>query len=80
MSNTPKLENYYNKFLQDIIFKTFEQNKVAETYLVQKDFSNALKELLNINEKLEEYCKVFSLLEMIRTHFSEDSEKGEIYN
>ncbi len=36
MSNTPKLENHYNKLLQDIMLKTLEQNKTVETYLYKK--------------------------------------------
>ncbi|AAY61247.1 hypothetical protein PQ676_07045 [Rickettsia felis] len=77
MSNTPKLENHYNKLLQDIMLKTLEQNKTVETYLIQEDFSSALDELQKINEKLEEYCKIFSLLEIIKTELSEED---KLYN
>ncbi|QWB87039.1 hypothetical protein JRD95_01104 [Rickettsia parkeri] len=45
MSNTPKLENHYNKLLQDIMLKTLEQNQIVETYLIQEDFSSTLDEL-----------------------------------
>jgi len=77
MSNTSKLENHYNKLLQDIMLKTLEQNKAVETYLIKEDFISALSELQKINEKLEEYCKVFSLLEIIKTELSE---KDKVYN
>ncbi|WP_032138883.1 hypothetical protein [Rickettsia tamurae] len=77
MSNTSKLENHYNKLLQDIMLKTLEQNKTVETYLVQEDVSSALSELQKINEKLEEYCKVFSLLEIIKIELAEED---KVYN
>ncbi|WP_341787604.1 hypothetical protein [Rickettsia endosymbiont of Cantharis rufa] len=77
MSNTSKLENNYNKLLQDIMFKTLEQNKAIKTYLIKEDFSSALSELQKINEKLEEYHKVFSLLEIIKTELSEGD---KVYN
>lgn len=77
MSNTSKLENHYNKLLQDIMLKTLEQNKAVATYLIKEDFSSALSELQKINEKLEEYCKVFSLLEIIKTKLSEED---KVYN
>ncbi|GAA5252287.1 hypothetical protein [Candidatus Rickettsia kedanie] len=77
MSNTPKLENHYNQLLQDIMFKTLEQNKTVETYLIQEDFISALDELQKINEKLEEYCKVFSLLKIMKTKLAKED---EVYN
>ncbi|AFC70949.1 hypothetical protein [Rickettsia australis] len=77
MSNTPKLENHYNKLLQDIMLKTLEQNKIVETYLIQEDFSSALDELQKINEKLEEYCKFFFLLEIIKTELAKED---KVYN
>ncbi|MCZ6902664.1 MAG: hypothetical protein O7C59_09565 [Rickettsia endosymbiont of Ixodes persulcatus] len=77
MSNTSKLENHYNKLLQDIMLQTLEQNKTVETYLIQEDFSSALNELQKINEKLEEYSEVFSLLEIIKTELSEED---KVYN
>ncbi|ABV76563.1 hypothetical protein [Rickettsia rickettsii] len=77
MSNTPKLENHYNKLLQDIMLKTLEQNQIVETYLIQEDFSSTLDELQTINAKLEEYCKVFALLERIKTELAEED---KVYN
>ncbi|AAU04087.1 hypothetical protein [Rickettsia typhi] len=77
MSNTSKLENHYNKLLKDIMLKTLEQNKTVETYLIQQDFSSALDELQQINEKLAEYCKVFTLLEIIKTELDEED---KVYN
>lgn len=50
MSDTPKLEDYYYRFLQNILLKTLEQNKAAETYLLQEDFNSALNEIKNVNE------------------------------
>lgn len=32
MSDIPKLDDYYYRFLQSILLKTLEQNKAAETY------------------------------------------------
>jgi len=72
MSDNTKLESYYYKFLQDILLKALEQNKVVESYLLKKDFANALKELQNINERLEDCSKAFSLLEIIKTQFSDN--------
>ncbi|AXU06788.1 MULTISPECIES: hypothetical protein [spotted fever group] len=77
MSNTPKLENHYNKLLQDIMLKTLEQNKTVETYLIQEDFSSTLDELQKINAQLEEYCKIFALLERIKTELAEED---KVYN
>ncbi|MFA1688229.1 hypothetical protein ABVF33_01570 [Candidatus Rickettsia barbariae] len=77
MSNTPKLENHYNKLLQDIILKTLEQTQIVETYLIQEDFSSTLDELQKINAKLKEYCKVFALLERIKTELTEED---KVYN
>nr|WP_029374478.1 hypothetical protein [Rickettsia conorii] len=77
MSNTPKLENHYNKLLQDIMLKTLEQNQIVETYLIQEYFSSTLDELQKINAKLEEYCKVFALLERIKTELAEED---KVYN
>ncbi|AFB26601.1 MULTISPECIES: hypothetical protein [spotted fever group] len=77
MSNTPKLENHYNKLLQDIMLKTLEQNQIVETYLIQEDLSSTLDELQTINAKLEEYCKVFALLERIKTELAEED---TVYN
>ncbi|BDU59643.1 hypothetical protein FLA4_00530 [Candidatus Rickettsia kotlanii] len=77
MSNTLKLENHYNKLLQDIMLKTLEQNKTVATYLIQEDFSSTLDDLQKINEKLEEYCKVFALLERIKTELAKED---KVYN
>ncbi|MEY4463417.1 MAG: hypothetical protein RLZZ81_388 [Pseudomonadota bacterium] len=76
MSDTPKLEDYYYKFLQNILLKTLEQNKAAENYLLQEDFSSALNEIKNVNEQLEEYSSILSLLKVIKTHFIDK----KIYN
>ncbi|WP_064429405.1 hypothetical protein [Rickettsia sp. Tenjiku01] len=76
MSNTP-IENHYNKLLQDIMLKTLEQNQIVETYLIQEDFNSTLDELQKINAKLEEYCKVFALLERIKTELAEED---KVYN
>ncbi|HJD55972.1 MAG TPA: hypothetical protein LFW21_04985 [Rickettsia endosymbiont of Pyrocoelia pectoralis] len=72
-----KSENYYYKFLQDILLKTLEQNKAIESYIIQKDFDNALAEMEIANERLEECSKVFSLLEAIKAQFPD---KDEVYN
>ncbi|MCC8418269.1 MAG: hypothetical protein LN590_01340 [Rickettsia endosymbiont of Glossina mortisans submortisans] len=69
MSDIPKLDDYYYRFLQSILLKTLEQNKAAETYLLQEDFNSALNEIKNINEQLEEYSSILSLLKVIKTHF-----------
>ncbi|MCX4079501.1 hypothetical protein N7280_02425 [Rickettsia rhipicephali] len=74
--DTPKLDDYYYRFLQSILLKTLEQNKAAETYLLQKEFNNALNEIKNVNEQLEEYSNILSLLKVIKTHFSDK----KIYN
>ncbi len=50
MSDTSKLEDYYYRFLQNILLKTLEQNKAVGNYLLQKDFSSALNEIKNVNE------------------------------
>ncbi|WP_392506242.1 hypothetical protein ACE5D9_00525 [Rickettsia sp. 2024-CO-Wats] len=71
MSDTPELDNSYYRFLQSILLKTLEQNKAAETYLLQKDFNSALNEIKNVNEQLEEYSSIFSLLKVIKTHLSD---------
>ncbi|APZ30304.1 hypothetical protein RRIM16_05720 [Rickettsia conorii subsp. raoultii] len=59
------------------MLKTLEQNKTVETYLIQEDFSSTLDELQKINEELEEYCKVFALLERIKTELAEED---KVYN
>lgn len=59
MSDTSKLEDYYYRFLQNILLKTLEQNKAVENYLLQEDFSSALNEIKNVNEQLEEYQAFF---------------------
>ncbi|AJQ51704.1 MAG: hypothetical protein AB8U88_00645 [Rickettsia conorii subsp. raoultii] len=76
MSNIPKIDDYYYRFLQSILLKTLEQNKAAETYLLQQDFNSALNEIRNVNEQLEEYSSILSLLKVIKTHFSDK----KIYN
>ncbi|MGX6960070.1 MAG: hypothetical protein ACIPMY_02240 [Rickettsia endosymbiont of Pentastiridius leporinus] len=72
-----KLENYYYRFLQDILLKTLEQNKTIEAYIIQKDVDKALAAMQIANERLEECSKVFSLFETIKAQFPD---KGEIYN
>ena len=69
MSDIPKLDDFYHRFLQNILLKTLEQNKTDETYLLQKDFNGALNEIKNVNEQLEEYSSILSLLKVIKTHF-----------
>ncbi|HJD59881.1 MAG TPA: hypothetical protein LFW20_04405 [Rickettsia endosymbiont of Omalisus fontisbellaquei] len=76
MSDTSKLEDYYYRFLQNILLKTLEQNKAVENYLLQEDFSSALNEIKNVNEQLEEYSSILSLLKVIKTHFIDK----KIYN
>lgn len=76
MSDTSKLEDYYYRFLQNILLKTLKQNKAVENYLLQEDFSSALNEIKNVNEQLEEYSSILSLLKVIKTHFIDK----KIYN
>ncbi|HJD56061.1 MAG TPA: hypothetical protein LFW21_05475 [Rickettsia endosymbiont of Pyrocoelia pectoralis] len=69
----PKLENYCYDLLENVLNTTLDQNKVAKAYLLQKDYDNALNEIKDMQEKLEELMQIFSLLAVLKKHFSEEN-------